>query len=178
MATNKEQTPESSGFTVYVKLEPYLAQWLIFSNGGNLPIVFPKNSAENDIIEIGLAPKPNNALPNEPDEGYVPIALPYFKYKDVRKNNYLPKHSRCALKRCIRSRFVVELWTDLFKFGYIGKRNQDLIWAWMEGHGIEATETNWNSVAKIYARKRKTYNIRIWRERKKKLKIRDILNRK
>ncbi len=85
----------------------------------------------------------------------------------MRFNNYLSARSRRALAQCIRTRFVVALWKDLYKFGYIGKRKQDLIWAWMETHGIEATETNWNTIAKIYLRKRNVYREQKRREEKR-----------
>ena len=156
-----------SGIIIYLQMEPYLAQWLKHTHGSD-PVVFPKNSTENDILEVNLTRTPPFAIPNVPGDDTIPIAVPYFKYKEVRGKHYLPKTARNELRRCIRSRFVIELWTDLFRFGYIGKQKQDLIWAWMEAHGIEATDTNWNTIAKIYDRKRKAYNLRMWRARVKK----------
>ena len=152
---------------LHLQMEPYLVQWLIHEHGTD-PVEFPKNSAEYDIFEIYLIRKPPFPLPNKPGEDTVPIAIPYFKSKDVRGKYYLPKSARNSLKRCIRTRFVIQLWSDLFRFGYIGKEKQDLIWAWMETHGIEATETNWNTIAKIYDRKRRAYNMRNFRKRVKK----------
>ena len=154
MTNNKEQ--KMSDIVIYLKLDPYLAQWLKHKHGSE-PVIFPRNSVENDVLEMGLTLKPRLFTPNEPGENVVPIAVPYFKSKDVRDNCYLPLSARRALARCIRSRFVIDLWTDLYKFGNIGRRNQDLIWAWMEAHGIEATETNWNTITKIYMRKRDVY---------------------
>ncbi|MBR5085431.1 MAG: hypothetical protein IKX31_00320 [Muribaculaceae bacterium] len=145
-----------SEFVIYLRLDPYLAQWLIHEHGGN-PVEFPKNSTENDVLELGLTPKPILATDIGPGENHVPIVLPFFKKKDVRKNNYLPGKARRALVQCIRSRFVIALWNDLYKFGNIGKQKQDLIWAWMESHGIETNDTNWNTIAKIYLRKRDVY---------------------
>ena len=154
-----------SEFIIYLKLDPYLAQWIVHEYGGT-PVVFPKNSTENDIIELGLMKKPFLAAPNEPGENKIPLALPHFKSKNVRYNNYLSYKSRRALGQCIRSRFVMALWKDLYKFGYIGKKKQDLIWAWMETHGIEATDTNFNTIAKIYLRKRNVYRDAKRREEK------------
>ena len=78
--------------------------------------------------------------------------------------------SRRVLANCIRKRFVIELWNDLSKFGYIGKRKQDIIWAWMESHGIEMTEANWNTIAKIYLRKRNVYREIMRREKSREVK--------
>ena len=158
--------PNMSDIVIYLKLDPYLAQWLTHEHGGN-PVVFPKNSAENDILELGLTLKPYFAAPNEPGIDKVPISVPFFKSKDVRSYNYLPPKGRRALARCIRTRFVISMWNDLFKFGNIGKRKQDIIWTWMEAHGIEATDTNWNTIAKIYMRKRSVYRKQQWRDAKK-----------
>ena len=55
------------------------------------------------------------------------------------------------------SRFDVQLWIDLHHFGKISKRQDELIYAWMEKHGIELTETNWNAIAKRYQRQRNVY---------------------
>ena len=145
-----------SEIIIYLQLDPYLAQWLTHEYEDGI-VEFPKNSTENDILQMGLTTKPHFAAPNEPGDNKVPIAVPYFKNKNVRYNNYLPHRARRQLASCIRSRFVIALWTDLYKFGYIGKRKQDLIWAWMEAHGIELTDTNWNAIAKIYLRKRNVY---------------------
>lgn len=160
----KMENPMSE-YIIYLKLDPYLAQWLVNEHG--TPVEFPKNSTENDILELGLMKKPIFACNNEPGPNKVPIGVPFFKNKNVRYNNYLSLKSRRALAQCIRSRFVVALWKDLYKFGYIGKRKQDLIWAWMETHGIEATETNWNTISKIYLRKRNVYRETKRREQKR-----------
>ena len=51
----------------------------------------------------------------------------------------------------------LQLWNDLHYHGYIGRRRDNLIYAWMDAHGIELTETNWNTIAKIYIRQYKNY---------------------
>ena len=40
----------------------------------------------------------------------------------------------------------------------------------MESHGIEMTDTNWNTIAKLYMRKRQVYLVQVWREKQKKVK--------
>ena len=152
---------------IHLKLDNYLAQWLINESGG-VPVVFKKHSVENDILYCNLKERPLFGRKDKPGEGKLPIALPYFKDRDPRKYCFLSKPARLALTECIRSRFVLELWKDLHKFGNIGKRKQDLIWAWMDTHGIEATETNWNTIAKIYKRKRDIYRKRVQRNSVKK----------
>ena len=42
-----------SDIVIYIRLDPYLAQWLRHEHFGS-PIEFPKNSTEYDIIELGV----------------------------------------------------------------------------------------------------------------------------
>ena len=168
----KQQTNEPNNedrVIINLALEPYLAQWLRCRYGG-CPVEFPRNSAENDILEMFLAKPPIFASNNSPGENRVPILVPWFRNKNVRYNNYLSSASRRALAQCIRSRFVLELWKDLSRFSNIGRQIQDIIWACMETHGIEMTDTNWNTIVKIYMRKRKVYVETVRREKSKKAK--------
>ena len=142
--------------TIHVELEPYLAQWFIHEQGGEVPVKLTRGSAESDILELFLQ-KQLGPVPRKPMPYETPIYIPSFKHKDVRTYNYLPPRAMLALKKTIRTRFVIELWQDLHKFENIGKRNDELFYAWMEAHGIECTETNWCAISKIYYRKRKVY---------------------
>lgn len=94
---------------------------------------------------------------NNPDA--VKIAIPFFKSKDVNYFNYLPKRAEDLLVATIRNRFDVELWTTLHKFTSIINRQDELIYAFMESHGIEINEKNWCTIAKRYQRKRTVYRI-------------------
>lgn len=148
----------SSGIYIYLKLEPYIRQWLINKNGGNVPLVFDKKSVENHILEIFLMKLPKGQKPDLPGDDKVAVELPYFKNKDIRVYNHLTKEAKGTLRACIKKRFIIELWNDLNSFGYIGRRKEDIIWAWMAMNGIENTETNFLAISKIYQRKRKLYN--------------------
>lgn len=146
-----------SNFCIYVELEPYLAQWFIHEQGGVTPVSLIRGSVESKILFTFLTKPPANYLPKPPSESAVPILIPTFKQYDVRTYNHLPQHAIAAIRKCISNRFVLALWNDLHCFGHIGTQQQDLIYAWMENHGIEINETNWNTIAKIYQRKRHVY---------------------
>lgn len=95
----------------------------------------------------------------------VPVVIPCFRDKPPSTYNHLPQKARHTLKEAIRNRFLIELWTDLHRFGHIGKRRDHLIMAWMEAHGITVDDTNYNTLAKIYQRQHRAY---LERERRQK----------
>lgn len=153
---------------INIELEPYLRQWYIHENGGTVPVVPDKYSVEHRIFDAFLTTLPPNALPDVATPDTVAIRIPEMKARPTRVYNYLPLSARRELKNCIRNRFIIELWNDLHHFGHIGKRRDDLIFAWMECHGIDRTETNWNAIAKIYQRQRSNYLVKRWRQAQKK----------
>lgn len=160
-------------YTLSIYLEKYLAQWFIFENDNTTPITLKKLSVESRIIEVCSTTTPVNVVEEEPADNLVEvkIVIPYFRYKDPQYYNYLPKAARNQLKKSIRDRFIISLWTDLHRFGYIGKRHDMLVMAWMESHGINVDDTNFNTVLKIYQRQYKNYLERRRRERNSKEKL-------
>ena len=144
-------------YYIFIKLEPYIKQWLINECGGTTPVMFPRHSTERGILEVFLEELPENVIPESSHEDDLQILIPIFKHKKPDKFNYLPHNAKVALIQCIKNRFDVQLWLDLHRFGYIGKQQQDLIYAWMQKKGIEPDERNWNSIAKRYQRKRNYY---------------------
>ncbi len=115
-------------------------------------MAFPKGSVENKILEKGLIKPPVNAVPEPSGECAVAIAIPAFRYKNPQFYNYLPRSARADLLNAIRDSFTVQLWADVHKAGIIGKSRKDIIYDWMAVNGIEASERNWNAIAKIYQR--------------------------
>ena len=150
-----------NSYFLYIHLDDYLAQWFINDQGGKYPVELKRGSVESIILESFLAKQPED-IPqqteaNNPDA--VKIAIPFFKSKDVNYFNYLPKRAEDLLVATIRNRFDVELWTTLHKFTSIINRQDELIYAFMESHGIEINEKNWCTIAKRYQRQRTVYRI-------------------
>lgn len=156
-----------SDICIHIELDPYLRQWFIHDFGGE-PVVLGRASIESKILETFLIETPHNASPELPGENTVAIRIPTFRYKDAATHNYLPVAAREALKETIRNRFDVELFNDLHTFGRIGKRLDNVVYAWMEAHGIENNETNWNAVTKRYQRERRYYLDRSRKKNRKK----------
>jgi hypothetical protein len=147
---------------IYIDLEDYLAQWFIHEQGGNLPVQLTRGSVESKILEVYLTALPENKKPQCSSEGKVAIAIPSFRNRPPESYNYLPRHAHASLLSIIRNRFDIQLWKDLHQFGHISKRQDELIYAWMEKHGITINETNWNAIAKRYQRQRTVYLKREW----------------
>lgn len=147
-------------YTFFLNLEPYLAQFLIHENGGETPIKLKRGTAEADILALHLRrrPKDPDYIPQlEPEPGQVEIQIPCYKHIDIREHNYVSDRAAMCIHACIRHRFCVELWRDLYTIGNITKRTDMLIDEWMAKHGIEQNEKNWNTIAKILQRKRAIY---------------------
>lgn len=150
--------PSMSQYCIYIALDPYLAQWFVHDCGGEVPCILQKGSVESKVLEVYLQRLPHSVQPQlEAGTGEIAIAIPAFRHRPAETYNYLPKRATSALLNCIRNRFDVALWNDLHHFGKIGRRQDELIYAWMEKHGIEPTEANWNAIAKRYQRQRDLY---------------------
>lgn len=159
---------------IEISLPPYLAQWLIYENGDSQPILLPRLSTENRLLEVCLIRKPKNlresgdiSSDEQPttEESVAPtvevaIVIPSFKYKPAEKFNYLPRAAKAELVEIIRNRFIIQFWNDLHRLSKIGERKDQLIEAWMEANGIEVNDTNFNSLLKIYQRQYGNYRVR------------------
>lgn len=151
-----------SGICIYLPLEDYIAQWFIHEQGGSVPVRLTRGSIESKLLQVYLMKRPEDILPDIDGEGKLAIEIPSFRYQTPEVFNYLPPRAASLLVGIIRDRFDVQLWKDLHCFGKLGKRQDELIFAWMEKHGIEPTETNWNTIAKRYQRQRNVYLKREW----------------
>ena len=149
-------------YTVFLTLEPYLAQWLAHESGGANPIPIKRGSAEAELLQLFLKRQPRDPdfRPQlRPLPGQVEILLPNFKHKDTRIYNYLPPRGEVCLHQCIRNRFKVRLWEDIFAIKNVTWRYKDRIEKWMERHGIQVDDTNYNTIAKLVQRYRSVYYV-------------------
>ena len=73
--------------------------------------------------------------------------------------NYMPKSGLEHLEDTIRTRFKLELFEDIHEARrkVPQSRIDLLITAWMEDHCIEYDDTNFNTLLKIYQRRRDVY---------------------
>ena len=128
-----------SKFLIYLKLEPYLHQWLTHSLGN--PVVFPARS--NDLYADGL----------------TAVCIPDSKAKPVQYYNYCGPKAKSAIVEAIEDLFRINLWEELLPLSYSTERAEcglnKMIAAWCEMHGISDDYTE--AVRQKYYRMRKAY---------------------
>ena len=162
-------------FLIYLSLPPYLAQWYAYEcqqihNRDKavcpreiyrfpVPVRPVRGSQESDVIQMHLAKQPNDVPAKVPEGATIAIVIPSFTGKPVEYYNYVPKSGLDHLVETIRYRFKVELFEDIHE----ARRKTPqaridlLVTAWMEDHCIEYDDTNFNTLLKIYQRRREVY---------------------
>lgn len=155
------------GKTLVMYMPEYLAQWLGWKGQPGECVTFRHNSVEDKMLRCFLTDRPAVEAcphPGAATDVEVHIALPDLKLGPYTPD-YLPASARKLLLEHLRARFDVELNRDLLPFMAMKARMDDLLYAWMEKKGIEASERNYLAVQKRYDRQRRLYNDR---RRKKK----------
>lgn len=145
-----------SDFLLYIKLDPYLAQWFINQMGGSTPVKLIKGCVESKHLQLFLEKRPPGVLPESP-EGKVAVEIPYFRVKPPEVYNYLPEDAMKSLVKLIRDRFDWQLFTDIHVFKNMVFEQKELIYAWMNQNGIEKTGTNWDAIVMRYRVLRRRY---------------------
>ena len=162
-------------FLIYLSLPPYLAQW--YAHECNqvhnrdkatcpreiyrfpTPVVPVRGSQESDVINMHLAKQPDAVPAKVPEDATIAIVIPSFTGKPVEYYNYVPQSGLDHLAETIRYRFKSELFEDIHE----ARRKTPqaridlLVTAWMEDHCIEYDDTNFNTLLKIYQRRRDVY---------------------
>ena len=156
-----------SEYQVYIKMPSYLRQWFIHRHGGSEPVKLIKGSIESKLLKIALVKQPENVVirTKMPDE--VAVCIPYSKARDPRTYNVITETGRRALIANGKNAFDVDCWNFLHDFGAITMQQKDLIYLYMEQHGIIEDGSCWDSIAKNYQRLRKNYLTRECKHRKK-----------
>lgn len=143
-----------SSIVFYLRLEPYLRQWLVHSLGD--PVVFPAQSNENVVIRRFLRKRPEDIRPELAADGLTAICIPDSKAKPPQYYNYLGKKAKAAVKETIEDLFRTNLWNEISD---LTRRNCGLnktIAAWCEMHGIDDDYSE--TVRQKYYRMRDSYN--------------------
>lgn len=147
-----------SRYSIYISTAPYMEQWLKseYWDEESSRVVFPKGSAENIIMELYLVKTPLSG-PALRQQGEFAVAIPDNQAKRPQTYNHLPKAAYKMLLSTIRKRFKKMMWDELHRIRKEDIKVTDLIYAFMEAHGIEGSETNFIAIRQMYLRMRSVY---------------------
>jgi hypothetical protein len=151
-------------YTILIRLPKYLDDWLRheFWDDASQRIIFPRGSAEHTVLALFIKRRPAGYIPvtNAESSDLIPIQVPQQSGKNPDTFNYLPEAGVDALKSTIRKRFKMVLWNELSVLFNEDVQISDIIYAFMENHGISDDPKNWETIRQMYLRLRKTYQKR------------------
>lgn len=124
-----------SKFVIYLKLQPFVAQWLQHHYGN--PVQFQPQSVENSTILQFTQKLPAGRIPDTAADGLTAICIPDNEKKDPAVFNYLSQTGKDAVVDCIERTFKLMMWTELNDMSDIGCSVLRAIDAWCDMHGID-----------------------------------------
>ncbi len=149
---------------IRVSCEPYLIKFLETLYGPS-PIVFPKNSNFNTILDVFLDKPPIDYKEPERTEKMLEIRLPYFENKNVLFNYYLsPTKQRILIKELWKF-FKITFRSEISKHIVLGLDRQDAIQIFIEKYDL--SQDNCDFLEKDFQRyvKLRSYH-RLFRSKK------------
>ena len=79
---------------VYINLDPYLAQWFVHEQGGNVPVVLMRGCIERSILEQFLQRLPDGVAPQTCHSGGLPIVIPQLSTSRLRRSSICQRRRR------------------------------------------------------------------------------------
>lgn len=149
-----------SQYCIYLKVPPYLDQWLRhdYWNPDTGRVEFERGSNTHSIMSRFLRRQPKHFVPGDVS-GLLPVEVPTFKGMNPDQHNYLGLDGQKALVSAIKRNFKTLIDKELSVFYSLDVSITDIIYAFMEDHCIEKTERNWEAIRQMYYRQREK-NIR------------------
>lgn len=147
------KTYNMSKFVIYLKLQPFVAQWLHHHYGD--PVRFQPMSVENATILQFTQKLPAGKEPDTSVQGLTAVCIPDNEKKDPATFNYLGKKGKEAVVDCIERTFKLMMWSELNDMSAIGCSVLNAIDAWCEMHGIDIEYDR--TILMRYNRLRKSY---------------------
>lgn len=142
-----------SKFTVYIRLQPFVGQWL--TNAFGNPVVFPPQSIENSTIRRFIRKRPADVRPDTASPGMTAVCIPDSTQAPPETYNYLSPKGKKALEECIEDNFKLCLWSELHDLHDVGCTVMTAIYAWCENHGIDLDHAG--TIRQRYYRLRDSY---------------------
>ena len=144
-----------SSYCIYLELPTYLEQWLRhdYWDASSGRVEFERGSNCHCIMATFLKSRPLGF--READyEGLLPVEVPTFKGLKPETHNYLSREGQSALISAIKRNFKVLLDKELSVFFAHDVSITDIVYAFMDKHGIEPTAQNWETIRQMYKRMR------------------------
>lgn len=145
-----------SQFSVYINPPEYLGQWLRhdFWDEESERVVFPRGSAPRAVLSSLLRKAPCSFRPGD-TSGLIPVEVPTFKGLNPATFNYLSPTGQTALISACKKLFQSTLSNELHELFSHDIPITDIIYEFMDRHGIDRSERNWETIRQMYARMRK-----------------------
>ncbi|GAP73065.1 hypothetical protein SAMD00024442_6_19 [Candidatus Symbiothrix dinenymphae] len=143
-------------YYIYLKTQPYLAEFVKHSFGN--PVQLDRDSPESRIIREYITKLPANNQPDMGEDANLAVQLPFFKEADPRVYNHLGVAAKSALVESFNQLFEKCMLKEIGSIENVHRgKISDLIYAWMEKHGIPDNDVNWETIRQKYYRLRKKY---------------------
>lgn len=145
-----------SQFSVYINPPEYLGQWLRhdFWDDESERVVFPRGSAPRAVLSSLLRKAPRDFRPGD-TSGQIPVEVPTFKGINPATFNDLSPTGQTALISACKKLFQSTLSNELHELFSHDVQITDIIYEFMDRHGIDRTERNWETIRQMYSRMRK-----------------------
>lgn len=145
-----------SQYSVYINPPDYLEQWLRheYWDSETERVVFPRGSAPRTVLGAMLRKAPSHYRQSVAPCG-LPVAVPTFKGVNPASFNYLSPSGHSALIAACKTLFKAMLFTELHMLFDHDVQITDIIYEFMDRHGIDSTERNWETIRQMYSRMRK-----------------------
>ncbi len=144
-----------SKYNLYLKVPSYLDQWLRhdYWNFSADRVEFERGSNIHSILSTFLRKEPSGYTPGDVSH-LLPIEVPTFKGMNPDQHNYLGREGQKAVVSAIKRNFKTLIDKELSVFFNQDISITDIIYAFMESHGIDKTERNWEAIRQMYYRLR------------------------
>lgn len=149
-----------SHYNVYINPPGYLAQWLRheYWDEETGRVVFPRGSAPRVVMQ-SLLRKPPKGWKEVGTIDSLKVEVPSMKGINASSFNYLSDAGKVALISACKKLFQAMLFNELHELFFQDVKITDIIYAFMERHGIENDPKHWETIRQMYARMRKkTFN--------------------
>ena len=145
-----------SQFSVYINPPEYLDQWLRheYWDPETDRVVFPRGSAPRAVLAALLRKAPSCYLPAHAPNS-LPVEVPTFKGLNPATFNYLSPSGQAALIAACKTLFKATLFNELHALFDHDVQITDIIYDFMDRHGIGRAERNWETIRQMYLRMRK-----------------------